>query len=136
MGGPGEGREGEVLVEVDGLTKRYGDELAGDDVSFSLRAGTVTGFLGPNGAGTSTTLRMMVGLTSPTAGEARILGHRFQALAALFADGTADVVVDGGGGGMGFGVELLEPGVGLAVFLTYVTVACVAAGVHLTRGDV
>jgi len=60
----------------------------------------------------------------------------FQALAALFADGTSDVVVDGGGGGMGFGVELLEPGVGLAVFLTYVTVACVAAGIHLTRGDV
>jgi ABC-2 type transport system permease protein len=62
----------------------------------------------------------------------------FQALAALFADATADLVIDGGGGGggMGFGVELLDPGVGLAVFLGYVTVACVAAGVHLTRGDV
>ena len=80
VGGPGEGREGEVLVEVDGLTKRYGDELAVDGVSFTLRAGTVTGFLGPNGAGKSTTLRMMVGLTAPTAGEARILGHRFHDL--------------------------------------------------------
>jgi ABC-2 type transport system permease protein len=62
----------------------------------------------------------------------------FQALAALFADATADLVIDGGGGGggMGFGVELLDPGVGLTVFLGYVVVACVAAGVHLTRGDV
>jgi hypothetical protein len=60
----------------------------------------------------------------------------FQALAALFADGTADIVIDGGRGGMGFGIELLDPGLGLVVFLGYVVVACVAAGVHLTRGDV
>ena len=73
-------RDGDVLVEVDGLTKRYGRELAVDRVDFTLRAGTVTGFLGPNGAGKSTTLRMMVGLTAPTAGEARILGHRFHDL--------------------------------------------------------
>ena len=73
-------RDGDVLVEVNGLTKRYGRELAVDRVDFTLRAGTVTGFLGPNGAGKSTTLRMMVGLTAPTAGEARILGHRFHDL--------------------------------------------------------
>jgi ABC-2 type transport system permease protein len=60
----------------------------------------------------------------------------FQALAALFADATSDIVVDGGGGGMGFGVELLDPGMGLLVFLAYVAAACVAAGIHLTRGDV
>ena len=62
--GHGQGR-GDVLVEVDGLTKRFGAQVAVDDVSFTLRAGTVTGFLGPNGAGKSTTMRMMVGLTAP-----------------------------------------------------------------------
>ena len=73
--GHGQGR-GDVLVEVDGLTKRFGAQVAVDDVSFSLRAGTVTGFLGPNGAGKSTTMRMMVGLTAPSSGESRILGRR------------------------------------------------------------
>jgi ABC-2 type transport system ATP-binding protein len=73
-------QQGDVLVEVVGLTKRFGGELAVDGVDFTLRAGTVTGFLGPNGAGKSTTLRMMVGLTTPTAGAARILGHRFHDL--------------------------------------------------------
>lgn len=71
---------GDVLVEVEGLSKRFGQELAVDDVSFTLCAGTVTGFLGPNGAGKSTTLRMMVGLTAPSGGEARILGRRYHDL--------------------------------------------------------
>jgi len=77
----GNGRQdGEVLVEVDGLTKRFGAETAVDGVSFTLRAGTVTGFLGPNGAGKSTTMRMMVGLTTPSSGESRILGRRYHDL--------------------------------------------------------
>jgi len=73
-------RESGILVEVDGLTKRFGSETAVDGVSFTLRAGSVTGFLGPNGAGKSTTMRMMVGLTTPTSGGSRILGRRYHEL--------------------------------------------------------
>jgi ABC-2 type transport system ATP-binding protein len=67
-------------VQVDSLTKRYGDVLAVDDVSFSLAAGTVTGFLGPNGAGKTTTLRVLLGLAEPTAGEALVFGRRYNEL--------------------------------------------------------
>ncbi|MGH3454745.1 MAG: ABC transporter ATP-binding protein [Nocardioidaceae bacterium] len=62
------------MIEVDGLTKAYGQHLAVDGVSFRVEPGTVTGFLGPNGAGKSTTMRMMVGLTPPIAGSSTILG--------------------------------------------------------------
>jgi ABC-2 type transport system ATP-binding protein len=62
------------MIEVDGLTKAYGQHLAVDGVSFRVEPGSVTGFLGPNGAGKSTTMRMMVGLTPPTAGSSTILG--------------------------------------------------------------
>jgi ABC-2 type transport system ATP-binding protein len=65
----------ELVVETDGLTKRYGDRLAVDDVSMTVRRGEVYGFLGPNGAGKTTTLRMMLGLIRPTAGTATILGR-------------------------------------------------------------
>ena len=65
------------MIEVDGLTKRYGSTLAVDDLSFTVSPGTVTGFLGPNGAGKSTTMRVMVGLTAPTSGTATIKGQRF-----------------------------------------------------------
>jgi ABC-2 type transport system ATP-binding protein len=68
------------VVTVSSLTKRYGELLAVDDLSFSLRAGTVTGFLGPNGAGKTTTLRMLLGLAEPTAGEALVFGGRYQEL--------------------------------------------------------
>jgi ABC-2 type transport system ATP-binding protein len=66
------------MIEVVGLTKRYGAHTAVDDVSFRVEPGTVTGFLGPNGAGKSTTMRMMCGLTPPSAGEATILGLRYR----------------------------------------------------------
>lgn len=56
------------------LTKRYGDTLAVDDLTFDVRPGLVTGFLGPNGAGKSTTLRMLLGLDLPTAGDALVNG--------------------------------------------------------------
>jgi ABC-2 type transport system ATP-binding protein len=79
MGGD-EQPDGTVLVEVTGLTKRFGVETAVDGVDFTLRAGTVTGFLGPNGAGKSTTMRMLVGLTTPSSGESRILGRRYHEL--------------------------------------------------------
>jgi len=77
----GDGQQGgDLLVEVSGLTKRFGAETAVDAIDFTLRAGTVTGFLGPNGAGKSTTMRMLVGLTTPSSGEARILGRRYHEL--------------------------------------------------------
>jgi ABC-2 type transport system ATP-binding protein len=59
------------MITITGLTKRYGDRVAVDDLAFTLAAGRVTGFVGPNGAGKSTTMRMMVGLTRPDAGEVR-----------------------------------------------------------------
>jgi ABC-2 type transport system ATP-binding protein len=62
------------MIEVRGLSKRYGAHLAVDDVSFRIQPGTVTGFLGPNGAGKSTTMRMLCGLTPPSAGHSAILG--------------------------------------------------------------
>jgi len=68
------------MIEVQELTKRYGSTLAVDALSFDLRPGTVTGFLGANGSGKSTTMRMMLGLDKPDAGQVRIGGQRFHDL--------------------------------------------------------
>jgi len=68
------------MIEAVGLTKRYGDRLAVDDLSFTVSPGQVTGFLGPNGAGKSTTMRMILGLDRPTAGRVTIDGHSFAEL--------------------------------------------------------
>ena len=65
------------MITVESLTRKYGDHVAVDNVSFTARPGRVTGFLGPNGAGKSTTMRVMVGLTPPTSGSATIEGKRF-----------------------------------------------------------
>jgi ABC-2 type transport system ATP-binding protein len=65
------------MISIESLTVRYGRFTAVDDVSFTARSGRVTGFLGPNGAGKSTTMRVMVGLTKPTAGRADIDGRPF-----------------------------------------------------------
>ncbi|MEU4392380.1 ABC transporter ATP-binding protein [Kribbella sp. NPDC023855] len=62
------------LVEVSGLTKRYGDTLAVDGVDLTVLPGEVYGFLGPNGAGKTTTLRILTGLIAPTSGSVRVLG--------------------------------------------------------------
>jgi ABC-2 type transport system ATP-binding protein len=67
------------VIEVEGLTKRYGTTLAVDDLSFRVRPGLVTGFLGPNGAGKSTTMRMVVGLDHPTSGRATVNGRPYAA---------------------------------------------------------
>jgi ABC-2 type transport system ATP-binding protein len=67
-------------IAVHGLTKRYGRVVAVDDLSFTLEPGRVTGFVGRNGAGKSTTLRMLLGLTRPTAGTATIAGQPYPAL--------------------------------------------------------
>jgi ABC-2 type transport system ATP-binding protein len=66
------------LIEVRGLTKRYGDTLAVSDLSFDVPPGMVTGFLGPNGAGKSTTMRAIVGLDRPSSGSVRVNGHRYE----------------------------------------------------------
>jgi ABC-2 type transport system ATP-binding protein len=63
------------LVEIEGLTKRFGSFTAVDHISFTVARGEVLGFLGPNGAGKSTTMRMLAGFMEPTAGTARIMGH-------------------------------------------------------------
>jgi len=65
------------MITVEALTKKYGGFTAVDDVTFTAGAGRVTGFLGPNGAGKSTTMRIMVGLTPPTAGATTISGRRY-----------------------------------------------------------
>jgi ABC-2 type transport system ATP-binding protein len=65
------------VIEVRGLTKRFGDTLAVDDLTFDVPPGVVTGFLGPNGAGKSTTMRVILGLDRPTKGSALVNGHSY-----------------------------------------------------------
>ena len=74
------GRMTTSAIEARGLTKRYRDKLAVDDLSFSVRPGRVTGFLGPNGAGKTTTMRLILGLDAPSAGSATVLGRRYAEL--------------------------------------------------------
>ncbi|APU42227.1 ABC transporter ATP-binding protein [Streptomyces sp. TN58] len=68
------------MIELEGLTKRFGAKTAVDNLSFQVRPGVVTGFLGPNGAGKSTTMRMMLDLDNPTSGAVRIYGKRYRDL--------------------------------------------------------
>ncbi|MER6519204.1 ATP-binding cassette domain-containing protein [Streptomyces sp. NPDC060334] len=65
------------MIESIRLTKRFGDALAVDDLTFTVEPGKVTGFLGPNGAGKSTTLRMILGLNAPTSGSVTVDGVPF-----------------------------------------------------------
>ncbi|WP_207538404.1 ABC transporter ATP-binding protein [Sabulicella rubraurantiaca] len=67
-----------ALIEIEGLSRRFGAFTAVDGVSFSVERGEVVGFLGPNGAGKSTTMRMLAGFLPPSAGTARIAGHDVQ----------------------------------------------------------
>ncbi|MDW4549635.1 ABC transporter ATP-binding protein [Defluviimonas sp. D31] len=66
---------GEAAIEVRGLTKRYGGRAVVDDVSLTVRKGEIAGFLGPNGSGKTTTIRLMCGLLTPDSGEGHVLGH-------------------------------------------------------------
>jgi ABC-2 type transport system ATP-binding protein len=68
------------MIEVRGLSKRYGSTVAVDGLSFDVRPGMVTGFLGPNGSGKSTTMRLLLGLDAPDAGQVRIGGRRYREL--------------------------------------------------------
>src|SRR5437870_1805483 len=62
------------MIQVEGLTKRYGDKVAISDVTFDVQPGEVLGFLGPNGAGKSTTMRILTGYMPATAGRANVQG--------------------------------------------------------------
>ncbi|MGI5458044.1 ABC transporter ATP-binding protein [Streptomyces sp. CA-249302] len=68
------------MIELAGLTKRYGEKVAVNNLTFTVRPGIVTGFLGPNGAGKSTTMRMLLGLDRPTTGDVRIDGKHYDHL--------------------------------------------------------
>jgi ABC-2 type transport system ATP-binding protein len=70
------------VIEARGLTKRYGETIAVDDLSFTVRPGIVTGFLGPNGSGKSTTMRLILGLDAPTSGDVTIDGKHYAELPA------------------------------------------------------
>jgi ABC-2 type transport system ATP-binding protein len=65
------------VIDVQQLTKRYGDKTVVDALTFAVKPGQVTGFLGPNGAGKSTTMRMIIGLDKPTAGSVTVNGRRY-----------------------------------------------------------
>src|SRR5512140_3729122 len=62
------------VIYVDELTRRFGDFVAVDHVSFEVNAGEIVGYLGPNGSGKTTTIRMLLGLLAPSAGSATVLG--------------------------------------------------------------
>ncbi|MDF1607847.1 ABC transporter ATP-binding protein [Hoeflea sp. YIM 152468] len=63
------------VIEVSGLVKRFGDKTVVDHVSMQVAEGEISGFLGPNGSGKTTTIRVMCGLLTPDEGEGRVLGH-------------------------------------------------------------
>ena len=69
-----------TFIEAQHLTKRYGEKVAVDDLSFTVRPGIVTGFLGPNGSGKSTTMRMIMGLDYPTGGRVTVNGKHYHDL--------------------------------------------------------
>jgi len=70
------------MITVENVTKRYGDKVAVDDLSFEVKPGIITGFLGPNGAGKSTTMRLILGLDAPNAGTVTIDGRAYADLPA------------------------------------------------------
>jgi ABC-2 type transport system ATP-binding protein len=82
-------------IEITDLTKRFGAVTAVDDLSFTAAAGRVTGFLGPNGSGKTTTLRSLLGLVTPDAGTATIHGERYRDL--LQPAATVGAVLDAAG---------------------------------------
>ena len=74
------------MIEVENLSKRYGEKLAVDGLDFVVRPGVVTGVLGPNGAGKLVTMRMIAGLDAPTAGRVRVNGRDYRAAPAPMAE--------------------------------------------------
>jgi ABC-2 type transport system ATP-binding protein len=74
------------VIEVENLSKKYGDKVAVDGLTFTVQSGIVTGFLGPNGAGKSTTMRMIAGLDEPTTGWVRVNGRNYREASAPMAE--------------------------------------------------
>jgi ABC-2 type transport system ATP-binding protein len=74
------------MIEVENLSKRYGDKLAVDNISFAVQPGIVTGFLGPNGAGKSTTMRIVAGLDEPSHGRVTVNGADYRKASAPMAE--------------------------------------------------
>src|ERR1700722_17951081 len=70
------------MLEIDHVTKRYGEKIAVEDLTFTVQPGIVTGFLGPNGAGKSTTMRVILGLDRATSGRATVNGKNYRDLTA------------------------------------------------------
>jgi ABC-2 type transport system ATP-binding protein len=66
--------EEQIIIETEGLTKKYGSQIAVNNLNLQIREGEVFGFLGPNGAGKTTTILMFLGLTEPSSGKARVIG--------------------------------------------------------------
>ena len=66
--------EDQLIIEAEGLTKKYGSQIAVNNLTLQIKEGEVFGFLGPNGAGKTTTLLMFLGLTEPTSGKVRVIG--------------------------------------------------------------
>src|ERR1700735_4218488 len=93
------------MIEAEGLSKRYGDTLAVDNLSCSVAPGKITGFLGPNGAGKTTTMRMILGLDRPTAGRVTVDGKPFDQADQPMRRGGAPLDARGGEGGRAPGAE-------------------------------
>ena len=108
------------MIEVRGLTKRYGDVLAVDDLTFAVRPGEVTGFLGPNGSGKSTTLRIVLGLDAAGSGTATVGGRPY-------AEQPAPLKAVG---------ALLDPGAVLPSRTAYHHLLALAAGNAIPRSRV
>ncbi len=70
------------MIDVQNVSKQYGDRVAVDDLTFTVKPGIVTGFVGPNGAGKSTTMRLILGLDRPNAGSATVNGKHYRELRA------------------------------------------------------
>ena len=105
------------MIEVCGLSKRYGEVVAVDDLTFAVRPGEVTGILGPNGAGKSTTMRMILGLDAASSGTATVAGRPYAAL-------PAPLKVVG---------ALLDPGAVLPSRTAYHHLSALAAGNGIPR---
>ena len=75
-------------IEVSGLVKRFGGKTVVDNVSMSVAEGEIVGFLGPNGSGKTTTIRMLMGLIEPTSGSARVLGRPMPRSSRSISHGT------------------------------------------------
>jgi ABC-2 type transport system ATP-binding protein len=78
--------KGTLMIEVEDLSKRYGEKLAVDRLTFTVQPGIVTGFLGPNGAGKSTTMRLIAGLDRPTTGHVVVNGRDYRSARAPMAE--------------------------------------------------